>query len=695
MQPALQQYSPGRIFIKKKLPFVKTGVILLLLLLLINPSLYPQQENTAIAKTPAKVDSVYILALLARGNELNETAPDKALPYFTEALQKSQTINYKKGVVLAITRISFWHFGNDIDATVTEAQQGLLVYEQEQMANIEMKAELHLILAEAYDEKGIRDSSAFYYYLLNREIENKTITNPDLTIRIYTKLAIFWINFNYDIGPNPENVQMLKTFVEKAKAAAGQMKDSADARSAVYFLEGAFFHGIKQFDSARSYYLIYLAEREKLKKLSLPRKISTLTNISDTYLQETRPTEALKYIEQVAQIGKIPEQNKFLVFYIAFNELQRAKALYQLKQYNASILLIENTIEKLKTTGEHLREEVIEAYKISGDSYEELGRFEEALRYKNIYLSLYDSLNKKEKLDIIHGLEIRYRISEKDKELAEQQLTIAAIQNKVRTRNIWIVSISVIILFSAAIFVLWRRKNIHRQRLQEEKINNFNKEIVIARLNATITGEERERNRIAAELHDGIGGLLAAAKMNFELIKPQASEHIRTDLEEGIRLLQHASAELRNTAHNLFPEILIQNGLLEAIQHFCKSIGSNKSTVISFQSTGEPQRYNREFELSVYRIVQELVHNIVKHAGATEALVQTSFYETGIDITIEDNGVGMPENATESRPGMGLKSIAARAKAMNGKFDIQSNPGMGTSAHLEFVSPPDNTTAND
>ncbi len=670
-------------------------MVVLLIMLLISPFSYAQQERSFELKTSSLADSVQILALLAKGNELNETAPDKALFYFTEALQKSKVINYKKGVVLAITRISFWHFGNDIDATVKEARQGMLVYEQEQMANIEMKAELHLVLAEAYDEKGIRDSSAFYYYLLNREIENKAITNPDLTIRIYTKLAIFWINFNYDIGPNAENVQTLKSFVEKAKVAAGQMKDSADAKSSVYFLQGAFFHGIKQFDSARAYYFTYLAEREKLKKLSLPRKISTLTNISDTYLQQSRPVEALKYIEEVARIGKIPEQNKFLVFYIAFNELQRAKALYQLKQYTASIELIEKTIEKLKTTGEHLREEVVEAYKISSDSYEAIGRFEKALQYKNTYLTLYDSLNKKEKLDIIHGLEIRYRISEKDKELAEQQLTIAAIQNKVRTRNIWIISISALILFSMTIFTMWRRKNIHRQKLQQEKINNFNNEMVIARLNATITGEERERNRIAAELHDGIGGLLAAAKMNFELIKPRASENIRPDLEDGIRLLQNASAELRNTAHNLFPEILIQNGLLEAIQHFCKSIGSDKSTAIRFQSTGTPHRYNREFELSVYRIVQELVHNIVKHAAATEALVQTSFYETGIDITIEDNGVGMPENAIENRVGIGLKSIAARAKAMNGKFDIQSNPGLGTSAHLEFVSPPDNTIAND
>lgn len=635
-------------------------------------------------------DTSVILNLINKGKELTRTEPDKALPYLTEALNKSYEIKYAKGIVLATTKISLWHYGNDINATIDEAYRGLQVYEKESMNNLEMKAELHLILAEAYDEKGKKDSSAFYYYLLGREIENNNITDPELTINVFTKLTIFWINFNYDINTNSDYIQMLSRYVEKAKSAASLIKDTADSKSSVLFLQGAFYHGIKQFDSARYYYLSYLDKRDKLNKLSLPRRISTLTNITDTYLQENKPDQALVYIDKVAQIGTIPEQNKFLVFYIAFNELQRGKALYQQKKYAASIDLIDKTIMKLKTTGEHLRDEVVEAYKITADSYEALGDFKNALRFKNQYLALHDSLNKKEKIDIVHGLEIRYRLSEKDKELAQQQLTIAEVNNKVKSRNAWIVVISLLIFFTATIFGLWRRKNIHKQKLQQEQINNFQQEMEIARLNATITGEERERTRIATELHDGIGGLLAAAKMNFELIRKQNPRYNTTDFNDGVKLLEDASSELRKTAHNMMPEMLLQNGLSEAVEYFCNTIGKNSETNIMFQSTGQSKRYGNAFELSVYRIVQELIHNIVKHANATEALVQISFYESGIDITIEDNGIGMTEDIVVTAAGMGLKSIAGRANAMNGKLDIQSKPGLGTSAHLEFLSPPSN-----
>ncbi|MES2774836.1 MAG: ATP-binding protein [Bacteroidota bacterium] len=693
MQKTLRTYFTTACYAgyRRKNALIKRAFLLLQLLILYSFFLTAQPKPD-VEKTSFK-DTSSILNLIVKGKELNASEPDKALPYFNEALKKSYETNYPKGIVLALTRISVWHFGNNINATIDEASQGLQVYEKEKLNDIEMKAELHLTLAEAYDEKGKKDSAAFFYYLLGREIEDKNITDPTLTINIFTKLTIFWVNFNYDISTNEEYKRTLGEYVEKAKAAAGQMKDSVDARSVVYFLQGAYFHGTKQFDSARFYYLTYYEKREQLKKLSLPRKISIFTNITDTYLQEGKPDKALVYIDKVAQIGNIPEQNKFLVFYMAFNELQRAKAFYQQKKYAATIALTDNTIKKLKTTGEHLRDEVVEAYNIAANSYEALGQYKDALDFKNIYITLHDSLNKKEKIDIIHGLEIRYRIAEKDKELAERELTIAAVQNKVRTRNIWIVSIALLAFFTASIFALWRRKNIHKQKLQQARINNFQKEMEIARLNASITGEERERERMARDLHDGIGGLLAAAKMNFELLKKEDNPSKKEDLNYGIKLLEEASIELRKTAHNMMPDLLLQNGLPQAIRHFCKTIGKNSPTQLTFQMYGDEKRYEKNFELSLYRIIQELVHNIVKHAHASTALVQISFHENGnVDFTVEDNGKGLPEDAVKNSKGMGLKNIIERTKSLNGKTDIYSQNGNGTSINLAFENPPKPTT---
>ncbi len=206
----------------------------------------------------------------------------------------------------------------------------------------------------------------------------------------------------------------------------------------------------------------------------------------------------------------------------------------------------------------------------------------------------------------------------------------------------------------------------------------------IANLNATIEGAEKERIRIARELHDGIGGLLAAAKRDFEMVKISYDLHNKPDFTHGLVLLGEASAELRKTAHNMMPEILLQEGLVEAVAYFCHSVASNKTTRIHFQTIGAIPKFNSAFELTTYRIVQELVHNILKHAQASEALIQMSFSEELFDLTIEDNGIGIPENIMVKTRGIGLKSIEDRLRTINGKMTIQKLQGHGTGIYLEI-----------
>jgi len=634
-------------------------------------------------------DSSLVLELIEKGKKVLDTEPDQALLFYNEALNKSKTINYATGVVMAATKISAWYYGSNIDKTIAEAHYAAGVYDKAGLSNTELMADIHLTLAEAYDEQGKQDSSAYYYYVLSQEMETGKINNPNLAINLFTKLAIFWINMDYGTADNEAFVTTLSSYVAKAQNAAKQIQDSADAVSSIYFLQGAYYHAFKKFDSARYFYLEYLMKREAMNKLSIPRKISTLTNITDTYLRQDKPVEALKYIGMVQEMGKMPGLSKYIVFYLTITDLLKANALYQLKQYRPAITLIDSTLAKLKTTGGHLRGEVVEAYKISADSYKALGEFKKALEFDSLYIKLNDSLMKKEKVDMVKRLEVRYRIAEKDKELVEQKLTITEVQSKVRARNIFIVAISLLAIFGSSIFTLWRRKNIHKQKLQQERINNFQKEMEIESLSATLAGEEKERNRIAKELHDGIGGLLAAAKMNFEMGKKESNAQKIPDYNLGIKLLEEASIELRKTAHNMMPEILLQNGIASAVRHFCKNIGANSATNFAFQLYGPELRFEKTFELSVYRIVQELVHNIVKHAKATTAVVQMSFQpDGGLDITVEDNGVGLPNDAMEKSDGMGLKSIAGRTKTLNGKLDIQSTEGNGTSMYIEFEAPP-------
>lgn len=632
-----------------------------------------------------KFDTVAVMSLIKEGSSLTDKKPDEALQYFIKADEQSRTLNFITGQALANAKIARWYFGNNSDKAIEYSRKALQFFEMNNSSFAAEKADVHLLLAETFDEQGRQDSSAYYYYLLSSEIESGNIDDAKLKIDLYTKLAIFWINLDYGNSENDEYFVTLRNYVDKARQAASSLKDSNDAVSSVYFLQGAYFHALKKFDSARYYYRQYVGEREKTGQLSLARKISAFTNITDTYLQEKNPKAAMEFVSKVEELGKSPQKSNYLIFFMQFNNLLKGRALYQLGHYNDAIALTNEALEKLKTTGAHLRTELVDAHKTLADSYEATGDLKNALLQKNRYIFLSDSLMRKDKIDMVNRLEVRYRIVEKDKALAEQKLKITEIENRVRNRNLLITGIVSLVLFSVIGFGLWRRKNIHKQKLQQERIDNLQKKMEIERLNATIDGEEKERTRIARELHDGIGALLTGAKMNFELVRKNHQYEHNADFAEGIKLLEETASGLRETAHNIMPEVLMQEGLSNAVRSFCERMTGKGGTVINFQTLGASENMDATFDLPVYRIIQELIQNIRKHANASTALVQMNFHDDGgVDITVEDDGVGMDVSIANKTNGMGLKNIKERVKQLAGRIDINSSIGKGTSVYIEF-----------
>jgi signal transduction histidine kinase len=193
-------------------------------------------------------------------------------------------------------------------------------------------------------------------------------------------------------------------------------------------------------------------------------------------------------------------------------------------------------------------------------------------------------------------------------------------------------------------------------------------------------GEEKERSRIAKDLHDGVAGMLAAVKMHLST----EEEELKTlkGYTKALQLLNEATGEVRKTSHNLMPEVLLQHGLDKALRRYCNNI-SSEALQVHYYFIGEEQRYVESFELSVYRIVQELLNNIFKHSKATEASVQLSVQNTLLSISIEDNGIGFPKQPSQTG-GMGLDSLKHRIHALNGNLELSAETGSGVNAYLEF-----------
>jgi signal transduction histidine kinase len=239
-----------------------------------------------------------------------------------------------------------------------------------------------------------------------------------------------------------------------------------------------------------------------------------------------------------------------------------------------------------------------------------------------------------------------------------------------------------VVAFLAASLVYYNHRN--RKKAHARTLKSLQQEKELQVLQAAMHGEEKERSRIAKDLHDGVAGMLAAVKMHFNSVSIQHKCVLQADAYlQGVRLLDEASYEVRKTSHNLMPEVLLQYGLDVAIRRYCSNISNDDVLMVQYDSWGDIKRFANGFELSVYRVVQELLNNIVKHSRANRALVQVSQQGSILSITIEDNGIGFNQNKAQPE-GMGLYSLRSRVEAINGTIQLEGEPGSGVSAYLEF-----------
>ncbi|WP_395054360.1 sensor histidine kinase, partial [Flavobacterium sp.] len=230
------------------------------------------------------------------------------------------------------------------------------------------------------------------------------------------------------------------------------------------------------------------------------------------------------------------------------------------------------------------------------------------------------------------------------------------------------------------------RNFINKQKLQNLKITELEKDKQLLAIDSMLKGQEEERGRIAKDLHDGLGGLLSGTKLSFVNMKENLilTPENTTQFEKSLSMLDTTISDLRKVAHNLMPEALVKFGLDEALRDFCNSIQSTTNCIVNYQKMGISRKLNTTTETFIYRIIQELVNNSVKHAQAKEIIVQLTFVNNKIVITVEDNGKGYDTKSVNLKKGDGLNNIDYRVQFLNGKIDTITSPNKGTSVNIEL-----------
>jgi signal transduction histidine kinase len=194
---------------------------------------------------------------------------------------------------------------------------------------------------------------------------------------------------------------------------------------------------------------------------------------------------------------------------------------------------------------------------------------------------------------------------------------------------------------------------------------------------------ETERSRLAKDLHDGLGGLLSGIKLTLNSVADKVNEKNTLLFNKANNQLDNAISEMRRVAHNMMPEALLKFGLGEAIQDYCDGINESNLVKMKYTQIGSLQSLDKSAEIVLYRIIQELTNNALKHAVAKNIFIQINKHSKGFTITIEDDGKGFDYTASAGG-GQGLKNVQSRISYLKGSYDIKSEKGNGTSINIEI-----------
>jgi signal transduction histidine kinase len=437
---------------------------------------------------------------------------------------------------------------------------------------------------------------------------------------------------------------------------------------------GDFYAHRKDYVTAEPYYdSVLKVEKDiwdpNILIMSLVGKGGVLTNTG-------RAAQAIPYFEKAIKVAR---ENK-----IVYNEVSATVGLgavyNKLGRYRETIEIVTNV---LKGKEEKLKKREAESDKVLMEAYEGMGQYKEALEYQRRVHAAMDSLGSVSKATALNELELKFQTANKDKEIAARRLELQQQKNKLAENRALIAGISAVAVLALIILIYAVRAASQRQKLHQLEIETLQRQQEISVLRSTIQGEEQERKRLSRELHDGIGSMIFSAIMRVSLLKKQDPASVTTkEYDDVLRLLEQTGSEVRKTAQNMMPDIIARQTLFEAIRTYCDTVTLGTPVKVDVEFYGGMCEFSTDIKLVIYRVIQELVYNIVKYANATHAIVQGVLNGDNLTITVEDNGVGF--DTTTPKKGMGLKNVESRVKSLYGEFQIDSAAGKGTTVYMEF-----------
>ena len=634
-----------------------------------------------------KNDSLSIIFITSLANEYYSYDTVKAYQYIERARVLAKKLNWVRAMAL------YYYHRGIIQQLSTQYDQAGLSYDS---AIIYFNKELdRLIRKEDKDLVALEKSSA----LSEKAANLMKVGRGAEAIPIYLDALELWKASN-----QPRNGEAIGTYYEKIATS---------------------YYDMKQFDKALEYDKLSLQYRSQ--STNEESYAWAYIYVCDDFIALKQMDSCLVYLNLATPLVTRLNNHRINVQY--YNKL--AQISMEKKEYRAAIVHYEKCISEATITNTKIQ--VISNQRMIGVCYVRLGEYANARKYFLMALpaaiagghlkskieilqdlattedkdnkpaaaykylkevvALRDSFNMENTKKSIAEIENKYQATEKSKTILQLEKDKQIQQLSLRQKSVYnyFLLALIVALLIAAILAY---RNI-RQRsflvkketeLQNQKIRELEKDKQLVAVDSMLKGQEDERSRLAKDLHDGLGGLLSGVKFSLSNMKDNLimTPENMTVFERSLDMIDTSIKELRRVAHNMMPEMLTKFGLDEAVKEYCNSVNATNLLKVKYQSVGLENRVEGPIEIIVYRIVQELLNNTLKHAAATDVFVQLVREENRLSIVVEDNGKGFDTVlATESK-GAGWMNIRSRVDYLKGQLDIHSEPGKGSLVNIEI-----------
>ncbi len=643
---------------------------------------------------------------------LRQSKWEEAKSYYMQTLHMAQKNKDEGNLLRAFNSLGRVNLitGNHT-AALDYNKKSLKIIEQSEDAAIrERVANVYVDIGATYMSMEQSDTALYYY--------NKAL---ELHIEMEKKssVALTTINIGLIYYRQNKTALALEKFIEGAKLAedAGSLEQMGKA----YSLIGAMFEYQEKYNKSLEYYKKALDIFQKMEHQT--ETLRMYAEIGSHYVKLNQLDSATKYLTESLNLA-IANNDKRIAG-VSYDDLgaifsKKKDFTNSLKNYHSALkvweemelptmrgrtsisignLWLQNNvsdsakvwilkgIELLKPYNDYYS--LFKAYNKMYEIYNTEGNHEKALAFHSLMSDVKDSLTTLADQESLNKLLVEYQSNEKEKENTELKLLNTEKELALVRRNRMLIGGGIgafaLLSFLGFSYRSSRQKRVIAEKeksIQEEKVKSLERERQVISLQAMVNGQESERSRVAKDLHDSMGAMFSTLKMYLSTIESKETHLQQNELYiKSKKLVDSSAEEMRRIAHDMMPEVLLRLGLVQAVQELTDNINAAKSLHITFQHFDMEARMPASFERMLYRIVQELLNNIIKHSGATETVVEFIKSENSLNITIEDNGKGF--NATNDKEG--LNTVKQRVQYLDGKMQIDSENNIGTTIMMEFA----------